>query len=174
MNTSAHTHINSNLQIDDCIIQSASEVCYKVNDMSCLTSIAKIFNTNSNDHVIQVEIAYILMFFSSLLPSVSFFILEFCRVHVQWACVCVLLSQCELISIRRNEVNMSWRTEMCNSLRQKLNVFKHNEFYCFLWFSLPRIRERRGKIVEQIRFTAPTKSNRKCLQRREKSDYEFR
>lgn len=96
-NCSSRTHTQrtiNDLQIDDCIIQSASEVYYNVSDTSCLTSTAKIFNKqHTNDHVIHVEIAYILMFFRHF-----FLNLTVCMCTVQCTCVCVChlsLSQCE-------------------------------------------------------------------------------
>lgn len=94
-NKNCSMHTINNLQINDCIIQSASEVLY-VNDMSCLTSIAKHSsnNNNNNDHVIQVKIAYILMYLMFFFRH--FFlplIFQFYRMH---AFVKTLFSQCEL------------------------------------------------------------------------------
>lgn len=95
-NCSMHTHTQrtiNDLQIDDCIIQSASEVYYNVNDTSCLTLTAKIFNKqHTNDHVIHVEIAYILMLLMCFFVIFCHFFLNLtvcmCTVHAFVCAIC--------------------------------------------------------------------------------------
>lgn len=86
-----HTHTINNLQIDDCIIQSASEVHYNVNEMSCLTSIAKKMQQqhqrpcHTSWNCIYFDVVFVMFlpfFFHKFLPCAC-------------ACVCKLFSQCE-------------------------------------------------------------------------------
>lgn len=83
----AHTysHTISNLQINDCIIQSASEV--HTNDMSLFTMwIAKYSN---NNHVIHIKIAYYTLFFWCFF--FVFFFSSYCRWFFNFYTVCARL-----------------------------------------------------------------------------------